>query len=136
MSNSTETRMRCGSDLCEEGFKCCTVVQGHAVAYSSGSSYCCHPDHYNLMMIISSTVFILFFVGICICLGMAYIKKRKNKQRREKHVRNDEDELPKYDEIHTKSTSLPGYQHTNLPGYQHSDLPGYENKAYSSTENI
>merc|ERR1712168_341944 len=86
-------------------------------------------------MIISSTVFILFFVGICICLGMAYIKKRKNKQRREKPVRNDEDELPKYDEIHTKSTSLPGYQHSDLPGYQH-NLPSYENKAYNSTENI
>jgi len=137
-------RMKCGSDICEPTFKCCTSVQGHSVAYTNGSSYCCHPDHYNLMMIISSTVFILFFVGICTCLGWAYIKKRKNKRRREKHVRRNEDNLPSYDEIHTKSTSLPGYQPNNVPGYQPDsapeykpqNLPGYENKAYSSTENL
>lgn len=132
-SNSTIPRMRCGSELCEIGFKCCTRVQGHLVAYSS---YCCHPDHYNLMMIICFAGFGVIVLGFCICLGWARIKNRRNKQNREKDVRSDEDDLPKYDEIHTKSTSLPGYQHSNLPSYQQSNLPAYENNAYSSTEII
>merc|ERR1719376_1502630 len=105
-------------------------TQGHSVAYTNGSSYCCHPDHYNLMMIISSTVFILFFVGICTCLGWAYIKKRRG---------NSKGNLPSYDEIHTKSTSLPGYQSSQMPGCQPENrpekIPAYENRAYSSTEN-
>merc|ERR1712096_421928 len=99
------------------------AVQGHLVTYSSE---CYQHDHYKLMMIICFAGFGLIFLCFCIFLGWARIKNRKNKRNSEKQVRSDEDDLPKYDEIHTKSTSL--------PSYQQSSLPAYENNPYISTE--